>query len=435
MAELESMVPVAAIVYLLLGIVTLILLNRSKDRIWMDSMVGQIFGWSLLVQGLAYSAHSIIQAFQGTDTDLQLLKFSRNSLVIIASLLGATIPFLYPYPILQKSTAIKTITPFIFILSLLLVVFMMLTEYNYMGITDLVFIFPFIILISVYFRFLTEEIRNDDKTARRMSFAAGLILVALHGREMTWWLAQLISINDEFLGRGAVEAGQIAYSYAPSWIGYNTKATIGSMSILILTIGESWRAARKGINGFTLVVLLIFAVGIISGIADYAVLDIVNSCMYSVCEDYPETYDIWYNFTTNALVYLFTPLIAMYIILNFDIIDSGSKENRWMTRIIVILMLLIVSSSMIELLQSFLPVPQMVSSAILAMVVAIFIGWEERIMLKLVEEGESISNKLISLNELNIPDIEDRDLKLFSKAMSVLVVFVLLLSAVYSAII
>ena len=83
MAELESMVPVAAIVYLLLGIVTLILLNRSKDRIWMDSMVGQIFGWSLLVQGLAYSAHSIIQAFQGTDTDLQLLKFSRNSLVII----------------------------------------------------------------------------------------------------------------------------------------------------------------------------------------------------------------------------------------------------------------------------------------------------------------------------------------------------------------
>ena len=204
---------------------------------------------------------------------------------------------------------------------------------------------------------------------------------------------------------------------------------------MILTIGESWRAARKGINGFTLVVLLIFAVGIISGIADYAVLDIVNSCMYSVCEDYPETYDIWYNFTTNALVYLFTPLIAMYIILNFDIIDSGSKENRWMTRIIVILMLLIVSSSMIELLQSFLPVPQMVSSAILAMVVAIFIGWEERIMLKLVEEGESISNKLISLNELNIPDIEDRDLKLFSKAMSVLVVFVLLLSAVYSAII
>jgi len=157
--------------------------------------------------------------------------------------------------------------------------------------------------------------------------------------------------------------------------------------------------------------------------------------MYSVCEDYPETYDIWYNFTTNALVYLFTPLIAMYIILNFDIIDSRSSENSWMSRIIVILMLLIVTSSMIELLQSFLPVSEMVSSAILAMVVAIFIGWEERIMLKLVEEGESISKKLISLKELNIPDMENNHLQLFSKAVGVMVVFIILLGAVYSAII
>ena len=52
----------------------------------------------------------------------------------------------------------------------------------------------------------------------------------------------------------------------------------------------------------------------------------------------------------------------------------------------VILMLLIVSSSVIELLQSFLPVPEMISSAALAMVVAIFIGWEERIMTNLMRE-------------------------------------------------
>ena len=435
MAELESMVPVAAIVYLLLGIVSLILLNRSKNRIWIDFMVGQILGLCLFIQGLAYSSHSIILAFSDGDVDLQFFIFSRNSLFIISGFLAATIPLLFPYPILQNSSTIKYILSGILGMSLLTAVYMMMTNYRYFGITDIIFVIPFVLLISVYFRFLTEEIRNNDLTARRMSFAAGLVLIGIHGREMTWWLAQVISINDEFVGRGAIELGEFAYSYAPAWIGYNINATIGSIAILILTVGESWRASHKGMNGFLLVVLLIFAIGTISGIADYAVLDIVNSCMYSVCEDYPETYDIWYNFTTNALVYLFTPLIAMYIILNFDIIDSRSSENSWMSRIIVILMLLIVTSSMIELLQSFLPVSEMVSSAILAMVVAIFIGWEERIMLKLVEEGESISKKLISLDELNIPDMENNHLQLFSKAVGVMVVFIILLSAVYSAII
>ena len=435
MAELESMVPVAAIVYLLLSIVSLILLNRSKERVWMDLMVGQILGLSLLVQGLAYTAHSIIEAFKGEGVDLEFFIFGRNSLFIISGYLAATIPLLFPYPILQKSSSIKYVLSGILVLSLLTAVYMMMTDYRYFGITDIIFVIPFILLVSVYFRFLTEEIRNDDLTARRMSFAAGLVLIGLFGREMTWWLAQLISINDEFIGRFAIQMGEVAYSYTPSWIGNNMVATIGSMSIVILSVGEIWRAASKGINGFLVVVLLIFAVGTISGIADYAVLDIVNSCMNTVCEDYPQTYDIWYNFTTNALIYLFTPLIAMYIIINFDIVDSRSKENSWMTRIIVILMLLIVSSSMIELLQSFLPVPQMVSSAILAMVVAIFIGWEERIMLRLVEQGESISTKLISLNELNVPDMENADLQLFSKAVGVMVVFVIMLCAVYSAII
>tara|TARA_B100000925_G_scaffold202483_1_gene153573 strand:- start:166 stop:639 length:474 start_codon:yes stop_codon:yes gene_type:complete len=156
--------------------------------------------------------------------------------------------------------------------------------------------------------------------------------------------------------------------------------------------------------------------------------------MYTVCNEFPESYSIWYTFTTDALVLLFTPLISMYVLLNFDVIDSGSEENRWLTRIIVILMLLIVSSTMIELLQSFLPVSQMISSAILAMVVAIFIGWEERIMQKLIEQGESISKKLSSLKEIHEPELDASELESFSKAMGALLVFTVVLCFLYSSI-
>ena len=251
---------------------------------------------------------------------------------------------------------------------------------------------------------------------------------------MTWWLAQLISINDEFIGRFAIASGVGEYSRIPTWIGINVMTTIGAVATLTLAAGETWRAQVKGMSGFTIIIYLILGVGLISGIADYAVLDIVNSCMYTVCNDFPESYNIWYTFTTDALVLLFTPLISMYVLLNFDVVDSGSEENRWLTRIIVILMLLIISSTMIELLQSFLPVSQMISSAILAMVVAIFIGWEERIMQKLIEQGESISKKLSSLKEIHEPDLDTTELDFFSKAMASLLVFTVVLCFLYSSI-
>ena len=136
----------------------------------------------------------------------------------------------------------------------------------------------------------------------------------------------------------------------------------------------------------------------------------------------------------NSLVYLFTPLIMMFVLLNFDIIDSESKENTWMTRIMVILMLLIVSSSVIELLQSFLPVPQMISSAALAMVVAIFIGWEERIMESLIREGDSVSNKLLELDELARPDFDECEYAVFTYSMSAMLFFCLLINLLYWAV-
>ena len=244
-----------------------------------------------------------------------------------------------------------------------------------------------------------------------------------------------LDINDEFIGRFAIEAGVKSHSYLPNLIGDTVVNSLGSIAILSLVAGETWRANKKGITSFTIVIFLILLVGIISGIADIAVLNIVDSCMYTECEDFPRSYSIWYKFTTEALLLLFTPLMVMYILLHFDVIDTEAENNQWMTRIIVILMLLIVSSTMIELLQSFLPVSQMISSAILAMVVAIFIGWEERIMSSLIGEGESVSKKLKSLGELHETNIDDEELQVFSKLMGVLTTIIIILCWLYSSIV
>ena len=217
-------------------------------------------------------------------------------------------------------------------LAVRIIITMMLTEYKYVGFWQILFTPAFIISIPVYFRFLSEEMLEGDDTARRMSLAAGIILIAFFGQQMTWWLAQLISINDEFIARFAIEAGVGSHSYIPNWIGYTVTNSLGTIAILSLGVGETWRASSKGINGFTIVIYLILGVGLISGIADFAVLDIVDSCMYTVCENFPENYNIWYKFTTEALLLLFTPLMVMYILLHFDVIDSEAEQNRWMTK-------------------------------------------------------------------------------------------------------
>jgi len=439
MAEQESMIPVAAIVCFLLGVTSLILLSRSKNRMWMDRLTGYMLSWGLVFLGLRYAALSVRDSSwwqsSSVTTELDIFQYLYFSFTIATFVIVAIIPFIYPYPLFQNSSIIRLLTPISFIVSLLIIISMMLTEYHYIGFWQILFAPVFIILIPVYFRFLSEELSNDDDTARRMSLASGIILIAFFGSQMTWWLAQLVSINDEFVGRFAIEAGVGNHSYVPNWIGYTIVNSMGTISILALAAGETWRSTRRGRDGFTAVIYLILGVGLISGIADYAVLDIVDSCMYTVCEEFPESYTIWYNFTTEALLLLFTPLMVMYLLLHFDIIDSESENNQWMTRIIVILMLLIVSSTMIELLQSFLPVPQMISSAILAMVVAIFIGWEERIMKTLIAEGESISKKLESLEELYIPEVSEDEIQLYSKSMVVLTGIIIILCVLYSSIV
>ena len=120
---------------------------------------------------------------------------------------------------------------------------------------------------------------------------------------------------------------------------------------------------------------VIFVIGFIAGLADYAVPDIVRSCYETSLN--PSLRRIPFGTSSSEALLLHADTF-MFILLHYDIVDTKREENRWLIRIIVILLLLIVSSTILELIQSFLPIPDMISSAALAIVVGIFIGWEEK---------------------------------------------------------
>ena len=54
-----------------------------------------------------------------------------------------------------------------------------------------------------------------------------------------------------------------------------------------------------GISGFSIIVYLVGIVGFTAGIVDYAIMDIVRSCVETECS-FPAAFEIWYDFTSET---------------------------------------------------------------------------------------------------------------------------------------
>ena len=102
---------------------------------------------------------------------------------------------------------------------------------------------------------------------------------------MTYWLSQVLSMNDYFFQRQSIEASMNA-SYA-SWGGVNMRLTLGASAILILCAGEAWRSSKLGLSPFGVLTFIIFVIGFIAGLADYAVLDIVRKPLRDSLRGFP----------------------------------------------------------------------------------------------------------------------------------------------------
>lgn len=432
------MMMVAAITDLMLGMVTLLLLSRTTDASTSSQLAGLFLGWILVFKGVEYLLMATLQfeydvevIFWNIDASTlenTFLSSSYRMARLVGFMLMCFLPFIFPFRLLPKEWDGKMMLGATCSISVLLASFYLMTDFVYFNFENVVLIPGYIVLVALYIRFTMAEVKEEKQQYRKISIAAGLILIAIHGETMTYWLTQVLSIFDDFQQRFFID-----FNWEPNfaaWFGANVWFTLGPAAILILAAGETWRSVKVGTSPFSILVFIILLVGMIAGIAHYMVLDVVRSCYEGTCQDFPEAFNIWYEFTSNSLLFLYTPIIFMYILLNFNIIETKSGENRWLTRIIVIMMLLIMSSVVLELVQSFLPIPEMVSAAILAILVAIFIGWEEKIVNRLIESAEPVTTG-IPIAEGSVGEVKV-NARAFHFAMGGVLGFILLLSALHS---
>ena len=209
--------------------------------------------------------------------------------------------------------------------------------------------------------------------------------------------------------------------------------TLSGLTFLVLLGGELWRAYHKGINGLSVSVGTVFIVGVMWFLLTLVVKDTATSCVDTICVAWDQSFIDWYAFTFQVAVYLIVPLIFMFIILNYNIVDTDTNQSKVITRIMVLLLLLVATSSLIEMIQIVLPIPEMVTSALFAGGVVLFIGWEEKIMNKMITDKSNSVQAIKSIMLLNNPDIDTKDYRVFSVAIISLIIYGLLLSVLFDS--
>ena len=113
---------------------------------------------------------------------------------------------------------------------------------------------------------------------------------------------------------------------------------------------------------------------------------------------------MWATFTTSMHFTIIRPLIAMYILLRFSLIEIND-ETKPLAKTMSIVLIVVATSAILELIQSIIPINQMISAALLGIIIALGLGWEEKSFQTLVANPgqlrENIDNRWFP--ELDIP--------------------------------
>lgn len=445
---INALLPVAAVVHIALGIMSLILVRKTKDRAWNEKFAGYIISWMMIILGLEYTFATIIdfkieqftpQDFaDGSYTELLFssYKFGERAMDSAFISLVFILPFIYPYPILQKESAVKVSAGIVILLGLLIIPIDIFTEYTHRDIKLSVTWFCYFIWMAVYLRFLFGELLYGEEKAREVSAVSVLLLLGVKIQFMIFWLINLSGKSQIYQARWIVEddlIGGVSQSEISTSIFLPVAMTLSGLTLVFLMGGELWRAFKKGVSGLTVIISVIFVVGIIWFLLTIVMEDTTKSCVETVCGQFPKSFIDWYAFTFQVAVYLLVPLIFMYVILNYNIVDTSSSESKVITRIMVLLLLLVATSSLIEMIQIVLPIPEMVTSAIFAGGVVLFIGWEEKIMDRMMKHKSNVVDSIDKIIPLNKPMIDEGDYRTFSIVMFSLVIYGLLLALLFDS--
>ena len=436
----ESLAPVAAITNLILGIITIIMSNRGDNQNSHKRFSALLIGWTFILLSFYNFAETLLDQYYSfvsptaidfglvslngvTKRDtLVLIQFGTNAaLNIIMLVMALHIPKDMGTGVSWNSFIILMITLYCILIPPLI----FLGGFEYAVFQLWIWVAVGLFWIHTYIRGIILEHKTGEEKYRSESKASAVLLLIWLGWQMIWWLSAFSFLNNEWF---VSVLTQLETPPSALWLAaVNLGWSIGAITACALLAGEAFRTSKRGLSPISLIVFIVFFLGFANWIQDKLLLDAYYSCIEGNCDTESSIFELVNYLTSGVLIYLLKPLLLVYLMVQFQIIDTSSEKNRNLIRIMILLILLIISSSIIELIQSLIPIPQMISGTLLAIGIVFFIGWEEKITENFIGTANSSDIESIRGDGFN-----DQMLKNTSLLMSLLVVYIIVLAVIFA---
>jgi hypothetical protein len=209
-----------------------------------------------------------------------------------------------------------------------------------------------------------------------------------------WWPGLILQSNYFYffdLGGGALTSSLWDFMWLSGYaIGIGAGLTMLGIEIYLALSGD--------VNKLLFVLLPYFVLGLIG----YSIYSRGDDAGFIIDASSSEIIDLWSVFTTSLHFTVIRPIIAMYILLKFGLFDID-EETKPMAKLMSIILIVVATSALLELLQSILPINQMISAALLGIIIALGLGWEEKSFHRLVTDPADMR---IGLDKKWFPELD-----------------------------
>ena len=110
-------------------------------------------------------------------------------------------------------------------------------------------------------------------------------------------------------------------------------------------------------------------------------------------------------FTFSVHYDIMRPVIAMFILLNYGLVKAENPSDFRIAKTGTIVLVVVSTSVLLELVQYVMPFSEIISAAILGIIIAVGVGWEEKVFNNLITEFRPL-NDILDEVHFATPEVE-----------------------------
>ncbi|CAI8186616.1 MAG: Uncharacterised protein [Methanobacteriota archaeon] len=380
----DSLGVIGALLMIAVGALTLFFVRKNENLEWNERFAAHILCWTFIAKGIGNSmTDSVIARYETGDIGLggvwqfeMALMWGTDYLFSCGMILLAMV---FPVPITRTKKQFKIGCGLVLLIVLIRLTLLLVGEpITVFELPGLSYLICGLIWGSVYAKFRLDDNLRSRESSKNIANIAGLLILFQFGHIWFSWPGLLL--RSEYFYN--FDLWLFFSSNLTNFMWQSSYAFAIATGFFILGM-EIWCANKGRSSMLTYVYIGYFSLGLIG----YSILGSdAQGFWYTGSKGLSE---LWNTLTSSMHFTMMRPMIGMYIIMRYGLFET-TPEMKPRAKIMVIILIVIATSAFLELVQAILPIPDMFSAALLGILVALGIGWEEKSFDALMDSSSEV---------------------------------------------